>query len=480
MTSATQTARRTFAELKQRAEEAAGGTARFNIILLLAAILALDTGDKATVSAVAGSLKQAFQIGNTDVGILIACVSFAGAALALPFGSMIDRINRKRLLVGVIALWAVAMVVSGTATSFTYLLVTRIFLGGVTAVASPAVASLTGDFFPARERARIYGLILAGELVGTGAGFFVSGEVSALIDWRWSFYLMALPSAALAFAIWRYLPEPRRGGQGWIGIGDRGRASEGEVARRQIRRAGITPRRELVLREDPRGLSIWWAVYYLMCIPTYRLLVVASALGYYFFAGIRGFAMIYLTEHYGVSQGTLSALVVIIGLGALAGVLAGGRLSRLMLDRGWIQARVLVPGAALFLATLFIGPGMWTANVYLGVGLLTIGTAMLAAANPPIDAARLDIVPALMWGRGESGRMALRALLEGGAPILFGAVSSWLGGGEAGLKWTYMVMLIPLLAAGVLAIPAYFSYPRDVATAAASAECLRDQQAPVR
>jgi hypothetical protein len=121
---------------------------------------------------------------------------------------------------------------------------------------------------------------------------------------------------------------------------------------------------------------------------------------------------------------------------------------------------------------------MWTSNVYLGMGLLTIGTAMLAAANPPIDAARLDIVPALMWGRG--GRMALRALLEGGAPILFGAVSNWFGGGEVGLKWTYMVMLIPHLAASALAIPAYFSYPRDVATAAASAERLRDEEAPER
>lgn len=43
-----------------------------------------------------------------------------------------------------------------------------------------------------------------------------------------------------------------------------------------------------------------------------------------------------------------------------------------------------------------------------------------------------------------------------------------------------MIMLVPLLAASALAIPAYFSYPRDVATAAASAERLRDEQAPKR
>ncbi|MEJ2435979.1 MAG: hypothetical protein P8Y53_23620, partial [Pseudolabrys sp.] len=148
------------------------------------------------------------------------------------------------------------------------------------------------------------------------------------------------------------------------------------------------------------------------------------------------------------------------------------------LDRGLIQARILVPGVVLFLSTLFMGPAIWTTNVALGTGLFTIGAGLLAAANPPIDAARLDIVHPLLWGRGEAGRMALRALLEGGAPILFGAVSGWLGGGEAGLKWTYLIMLVPVLAASALAIPAYFRYPRDVATASASVERLREQRQP--
>ena len=480
MTSATQTARRAFENVKERAEQAAGGATRLHIILLLAAVLALDTGDKATVSAIANSLKHVFHIGNTDIGILIASVSFMGTALTLPFGSMIDRINRRLVLTGTIVLWAAAMVVSGTATSFTYLLISRIFLGGVTAVASPAVASLTGDFFPARERARIYGWILSGELIGTGAGFFFSGEISASLDWHWSFYLMAVPSLALAWAVWRYLPEPRRGGQNWIEFDGEprrgGQSAEGAAAQRQIRRAGIGPREELVLGRNPRQCSIWWVIGYLVRIPTYLLLVIASSLGYYFFAGIRGFAMIYLTQHYSVSRSTLSALAVVIGIGAIAGALAGGRVSRYMLDRGLIQSRILVPGVVLFLSTLFIAPAIWTTNAALGTGLLTIGAGLLAAANPPIDAARLDIVHPLMWGRGEAGRQALRGLLEGGAPILFGAVSGWLGGGADGLKWTYLIMLVPVLAASALAIPAYFSYPRDVATASASVERLKEER----
>jgi hypothetical protein len=37
----------------------------------------------------------------------------------------------------------------------------------------------------------------------------------------------------------------------------------------------------------------------------------------------------------------------------------------------------------------------------------------LAAANPPIDAARLDVVPSSVWVRGKVGRMSLRGLFEG-------------------------------------------------------------------
>jgi hypothetical protein len=65
---------------RARILEAAGGPARLQIIAVLAAVLALDAVDKGTVSAVSDQLKQAFHIGNTQIGLLIALVSFIGAA----------------------------------------------------------------------------------------------------------------------------------------------------------------------------------------------------------------------------------------------------------------------------------------------------------------------------------------------------------------------------------------------------------------
>jgi predicted MFS family arabinose efflux permease len=488
----------TLGQAEELVERKVGGPARLRIIVLLAAVLALDTADKGAVSAVAASLQGAFGIGNTEIGVLIAAVSFVGAVFTLPMGVLVDKTRRKRLLLWVISIWSVAMVASGTATSFPYMLATRVFLGAVSAAAAPAVASLTGDFFPARERAEIYGLILAGELVGMGLGFFISGEISSLLDWRWSFYLMGIPGAIVAWVLWRYLPEPARGGQSWIEWGEeevrsaedvREKQTEGSAAPRPspaatalsadsataqqaMRRAGIAPRDELILREDPRGLSLFRAVRYVVRIPTYVLVVIASGLGYFFFSGVRGFGMIYLTQHYDIGRSLVSALVIVLGVGALVGVIAGGRLSARLLRRRHFDARITVPGVALFVAVLFFAPGIWTTNVFFGIAMLALGALALAAANPPIDAARLDIVPPGLWGRAESGRMALRAALEGSAPILFGAASGWLGGGDEGLERTYLVMLIPLIVAAALAIPARRTYPRDVATAAASVKAF--------
>jgi hypothetical protein len=106
---------------------------------------------------------------------------------------------------------------------------------------------------------------------------------------------------------------------------------------------------------------------------------------------------------------------------------------------------------------------------------MTLGSGALASAVAPIDAARLDIVHPRLWGRGESGRMALRSIFEGGAPLLFGAVSVWLGGGDSGLMWTFLVMLIPMGCAGFFILPGRRAYPRDVATAAASVKASSEK-----
>jgi MFS family permease len=476
-----------IAATEERLLEEAGGPARLQIVAVLGAVLALEMAEMGTAAAVSDQLKQAFNIGNTETALLLSSVSFAGAVSTLPMGVLVDRLNRRVILMIVIALWAAAMLVSGVATSYAFLIVTRLFLGAVTAAAWPCIASLTGDYFPARERASIYGLILTGEMIGVGGGFFISGEVSSLLSWRWSFFLMALPSLALIWVIWRFLPEPQRGGQSWLKPGERNveaaarpargkRGAKGRAAsparlsamQKKALKAGIGPRQGLIIREDPTRWGWWRAMSYLFRLPSYGLLLAAMTMVYFFFAGLRAFGMIYFTQHYGVTRGVVSASVFIIGFGAIAGLVTGGRLSEVLLDRGFLSARIIVPLGALVLALPFFAVGLAVTNGWLGIVLIAIGMGAMSAASAPIDASLLDIVHPRLWGRGEGARTALRTTSDACSPLVFGAVSGWLGGGDQALEWTFLLMLIPMAAAGLVVLPCLRTYPRDVATAAAS------------
>lgn len=220
--------RRGGQRLVDRAQEMVGGPARARVVLMLAGALGVQGADIATLSATAGNLRQAFRIGNTQIGLLVSVVLLAGAVATLPIGVLTDRTRRTRLLAISITLWAVATVFSGAAQSFVWLLVSRIALGAVIAATGPTIASLTGDFFPAANRARMLGYILGGELVGTGIGFLVSGEIAALVGWRWAFWWLVIPSAALAWLMWR-LPEPARDGQSRLQPGQTHIPDEDEV-----------------------------------------------------------------------------------------------------------------------------------------------------------------------------------------------------------------------------------------------------------
>jgi MFS family permease len=372
------------------------------------------------------------------------------------------------------------MLWSATASNFTELLWTRLFLGAVTASAGPMVASLVGDWFGSWERGRIYGVILAGEYLGAGAGFAVTGNIAAL-SWRAAFVILALPAFALAVVVWR-LHEPERGGKGVL-ASDKGppppealaQEDEGPQAtdaQRLARERGLAPDPELVVEPgEAQRMNLVRATRYVLRVRTNVVLIAASACGYYFLAGLQTFGLEFSKEQYGIDQALASTLLLVIGAGALAGVLAGGQLGDLLLKRGLLNARVWTPAVAAALTALLFVPAIFTRGAVTAVPYLVAAAFFLGAQNPPLDAARLDIMPPLLWGRAEAVRTLLRSLAMALAPLLFGAVSDHVfGGGRSGLQWTFVVMLLPLGASSWLLFKGLRTYPADVATAAASAD----------
>lgn len=447
-----------------------GGRRRPRIVLLLACVLALNTADTGVVGAIVQELRHSLDIGNTKVGVLTAAPAAIGAVATVPVGHLTDRVARVPLLAGSIVLWSLAMIVGGMAGSYEWLLVSRVALGAVTATAGPTVASLIGDLFPPEERAATWGRILAGELVGVGFGLIAGGNIAAFLSWRFAFWFVAVLGFVLAVLLWRMLPEPARGAQAAAGRGE-------EPAQRQVDRSGVEADPRNVLDTDPERMPLLEAARYVLRIRTNVIIIVASAIGYFFFAGLRTFAMVFVMERYSISRAELSAFIPVIGLAALAGVLAGGRLADRLVAKGVVTARVGVPGAAFAVSALLFVPGLLTGEAVIALPLFTLAAAALAAANPPLDAVRLDVVHFRLWGRAEAIRTIVRMGAEAVAPVLFGWLSGALDGGResaTGLDRAFLLALLPLLLNGLLLVRVRHGYPKDVASALESERRFAD------
>jgi predicted MFS family arabinose efflux permease len=432
-----------------------GSSARLKPIVLLALVVGLQAADIGTVGALAVPLTGSLNIDNLQVGLLVTVSTGVGALATLLAGRLADRINRVRLLWVTLLVCSVAMALSAVSPSYGWLLACRVALGAGVAVSGPVVASLMGDYFVPEERGRVYGLVLAGEGACTGIGLLVSGQLAA-VSWRLGFWWLAAVGLILGVAVATVLREPtRRAAQNPDGL----RAS------------------------DPH--SLWSAVRYVLSIRTNVVLVVGSSFGYFFMAGLSTFGVTLLRGQFQIGQSLATVLTVVLGVGALAGVLSTGRIADWLMTRGYVSARMAVGGVAFLAAATFILPTLLTHHLALAVGFAFLAAIALGGINAPLNAARLDIVHSRLWGTAEAVRTTLVSMSTGLAPLVFGLVSTRLGGsnGDVGLvgvggiapgaatalQHTFLIMLVALVIAGALIFcVATRTYPRDVATAMAA------------
>lgn len=490
---------RTTGRLLHQASKRLGGTIRLRVIVVFAAVEALASADTGTVGSVAPQLEHSLHVTTGEIGIIAAVAALAGAVGTIPAGMLTDRTNRIRLLSLSIFLWCAAQVAGAFSTSFLMLVLTRVALGAVTATSGPTIASLIGDYFPTQERARIWGLVLTGELIGAGVGVVGSGNLASALSWRYGFGWLAIPGVLLAFAVAGLLVEPARGGRSRLepgatafvtepastsdDDGDELLQEEQELAQDVVREHHVEPHEDLVLHEDPVDMPVWQAVRYVVRVRTNLVLIVANAIGYLFFAGVQTFAVVLLRSRYGLSEGSATSLLLVVGIGALVGVVVAGQVADRLLRRGRESARVVVPAICYIAAAAVFLPGLLSSVLIISMPLFVVAGALLAAPDAPLNAARLDIMHPRLWGRAEGVRTFLWMSAFALGPLIFGFISQALGGPGAGaanahghvaqtsaMADAFLIMLVPLGISGIVMIRAWRTYPRDVATAAASLE----------
>ena len=138
---------------------------------------------------------------------------------------------------------------------------------------------------------------------------------------------------------------------------------------------------------------------YILSIPSNVTMIISSSLGYFFFSGLTTFALLFVRGHYGANALMSDLVLALMVGGALIGTLVSGWLGDLLLRRGMLTSRMWMPAVCYLGAAVLLIPGFVSTHLTPALWFDVAGAALISAANPPLDAARLDIMPAGLWGR---------------------------------------------------------------------------------
>jgi MFS transporter, AAHS family, 4-hydroxybenzoate transporter len=167
----------------------------------------LDGFDTAAVGFVAPALSRVWSVPPPDLKQLLT-VGFFGLAIgALIAGPLADRVGRKWVLIGALALFGLFSLVSAEARDLAQLTLLRFLTGVGLGAAMPNATTLTAEFCPAPRRSLLITLMFSGFTLGSAGGGFVAAALIPDFGWQSVFIVGGVAPLALAAVLSFALPE---------------------------------------------------------------------------------------------------------------------------------------------------------------------------------------------------------------------------------------------------------------------------------
>jgi len=371
-------------------------------LVLLLTINLFNYIDRQVLAAVEPEIRREFfhaddPDAKAKTGMLATAFMVSYMATAPLFGWLADRVSRW-LLMGIgVTLWSLASGASGWSPTFTFLLITRCFMGLGEAAYGPAAPTVLSDLYPKQVRGRTMALFYLAIPVGSALGYALGGLMAWLINWRWAFYF-DLP-IGLLLGLWCFLmPEPRRG-----------------------QADGAAPRRPSAPHRT--GLRAYWRV---LSTPSYVLNTLGMTAMTFAIGGIGFWMPAYIYEdcyHRSIDLATVTilfgAITVAAGLSAtLLGGIAGDKL----------QARF--PGSYFLVSAAGMGLGFVSFLLFLATPfpwawlLVFVGVFCLFFNTGPTNTILANVIhPAMRASAFALNIFIIHALGDAISPPIIGAIA---------------------------------------------------------
>ena len=177
--------------------------------------------DITVVNVALPDIERALHASFTDLQWVIDASSLALATFVLNAGALADRIGRRKVFVGGLALFTAASIACGLATSPLFLIVCRGVQGIGGAVMFATSLALIAQGFTGRDRGIAFGVWGATAGAAIAIGPLIGGVLTTGIGWEWIFFVNGPIGVAAIVGALRYIDEsrdPEAARLDWIGL----------------------------------------------------------------------------------------------------------------------------------------------------------------------------------------------------------------------------------------------------------------------
>jgi ABC-type branched-subunit amino acid transport system ATPase component/predicted MFS family arabinose efflux permease len=428
-----------------------GGTAMIAMLMLLTIV---EEFDRVAMLVLGPDIQSSLHISDT---VLLGLISFGGVVLVLatlPFAWLADRRSRTKVLAGATAVWAVFAALTGSVANSFQMGVARAGTGFGAAARIPISPSLIADDYPIAVRTRMFAAEALGRPIGQVAGPFLVGLIVLVAggessDWRWPFWIMAIPALVLVFLVAR-LREPHRG--------------------RNEQEAVFGAELATAVDDGPVRLSAAFAR--LKKVRTFYFLVVGiGVLGFALIAVPAAFNLL-LKNAYGYGAYTRGWIGSITWGAALVAIPIAGRYGDRLFRRN-PQSALRLMGVAILFYGLFVTVGLRFSQPAVLIAFFTIANAFQGAAFTQMGPTISSVIPYQMRAQAFA-MVGVYIFLMGGffGGLLAGALSDAFG------ERTALTVIVPPVAllGGLLIIYGARYMKRDISSVVSELKEMQAEQ----
>ncbi len=356
----------------------------------------LHQTDRLLIGPLTSPIMEEFNLSEVQMGGIVTGSLILGSIFYPIWGFLYDRYARPKLLSLASLIWGLTTWLSAIAPTPKLFLISRASTG-IDDSSYPGIGSLISDYFPPRQRSRIFGFLQLSIPLGYLLGLLLALNFAPKYGWRIIYLFTGSLGLLLALLIFAGVKEIPRG------------SSEPELAS----------------LSEPETIKIQWKdLPDLLKIPSLRYLFLQSLIGVLPWQVITFWSFRYLEVERNYTPETISSIMVPAVLMIGAGYFLGGIFGDLAykINR---SGRLIVSVAGILLGAIFLTFTLSVPleKVFVFRILLSVTCFFIPLASPNIATSVYDIVLPEVRSTATSIQYFLGNLGSAFAPLLAGAIS---------------------------------------------------------